>query len=466
MNELTPQEKPKRSWLRLQFSMLSLLIMTFIVALGVNIYLNYYLPYLNLTEHKFADGFAIRFQISTPDEMSNEPDDESLNGLYVATDKYDRIFCKGRFHDNYPVGRWTIYHPSGRKSLTGKCFDGQRAEKWVAWHVNGHKALEIEHGKPIDNQLDPQEFWHHNMTSDMFDTTMIPVRDGQVRWWWNNGELRAEGQFKNDERQDEWTFYNQNGEVIAEGECDGSRHGWWQVAGERGKSRDVYYVYGQRVDDLEQVLKTLKSMLDSSSTTEVERAFAGLRKFGVHSLPILIEALASDSRQRQLLALEQLATFGADAKPALSKISLLAKHDDILVRATAMHAICSIDESQQSAMFRRLVDLIERSNGSRRGQIVDLVASLDSIVMPHVARLLKSERQTERLIALTMLVTIYKTADGFAEEITTILESASNDREGSQASAMAKDLLQQIRKLERLKQKESAKNNRDMGPIL
>jgi len=80
------------------------------------------------------------------------------------------------------------------------------------------------------------------------DATGAQVLHGRYREWHANGQLACEGKYRDDERQDEWSFWFENGQLEARGsyEADVIRGRWdyWHPNGQ--KAGEGYYKDGLR----------------------------------------------------------------------------------------------------------------------------------------------------------------------------------------------------------------------------
>ncbi|MGB0862132.1 MAG: energy transducer TonB [Saprospiraceae bacterium] len=61
-----------------------------------------------------------------------------------------------------------------------------------------------------------------------YNTSMLFIKEGVCKEWWDNGNKKIEGSFKNNKRSGEWTFYDSNGLITKKGFFrKGLREGKW-----------------------------------------------------------------------------------------------------------------------------------------------------------------------------------------------------------------------------------------------
>lgn len=429
----------------LQFRLETMLAVMFVVALAVNIYRVYYHDRPELTKRRLSDRFIIGYEV---DEQ--EGGDATIDGQFIASDEHGRVFCRGTLDQGEPVGRWTFYYPTGRKSLSGRCRNGARCDVWTAWYANGRKRSRVEHGEPTES------FSGKTFTENFLgDTKIVATRDGRAQAWWPNGERKSDGQFKEDRRDGEWTFWDRDGVKIAEGKyVNGRRHGLWSVRDEKvGRLREVFFANGERIDDVASLISKLEKQIETAKIPSIDRHFEALGKLGRASVPALLRILRTGDRLQCIRALEQLAAIGPGAIDALNQIRQFTKGEDSHLRASALAAIYAINPAKQNSTFRQLNFEARSLRGNSQIQVISVMASLGPSVLPHVEQLLKSNDAKNQLVALNVLNTMIvagrydelaKSESGFHNQFLKLLQTTTNKHPNEQTANLARFVLENL----------------------
>jgi hypothetical protein len=100
-------------------------------------------------------------------------------------------------------GLWTFWFPSGEPREQGRYSGGLRVGRWKQWHANGQPRSEGE------RESDPA-LWSS-------------PRTGCWRFWFESGELEAQGVFVHGMRAGHWDYH------LTDGELDGDRSGEYHL---------------------------------------------------------------------------------------------------------------------------------------------------------------------------------------------------------------------------------------------
>lgn len=110
---------------------------------------------------------------------------------------------------------------------------GQKMGRWRAYHENGKLRYtgQFEEDQPYD------EFRYYFTTGDLQSVlTFENSSTAKARLFYQNGDLMAEGTYKNQKREGKWTSYGDQNIKVEEGEyINGMKEGSWKTFFPNGK---------------------------------------------------------------------------------------------------------------------------------------------------------------------------------------------------------------------------------------
>lgn len=258
--------------------------------------------------------------------------------------------------------------------------------------------------------------------------------------------LASEGQYENDLRTGEWTFYDQQGREIERGTFVADlRDGQWTTRDPTtGKRATITYIAGRTRAEHEKILAGIRADLAADSIRRQVAAITRAEELGARAWPLLVELLDRDSSELKLLALRTFvrqASFPAEATP---KIELLVDHPDERLAVRAMSAIYIAQPARRGQLYDNLLAAIQqddprglametfqalyRADEDRRADLVQAVvkrlspqipagdvasgwnnyggswiADLGSSVIPHLDTAFQSGNSHERLFVIKAL---------------------------------------------------------------
>jgi len=155
-------------------------------------------------------------------------------GRWQLRDDQDNLLVAGHCANDQPSGKWTIYHVNGRKAAEGDTYRGARRGLWRTWDEEGRLETEIIYEareqelvfrKPVGPEMLARLPWKS-------------FRHGPARGWHPNGKLQFEGQYEDDRREGQWTFYDNEGRVATRSDYENDKiksHAEAQRRGEESK---------------------------------------------------------------------------------------------------------------------------------------------------------------------------------------------------------------------------------------
>jgi hypothetical protein len=74
----------------------------------------------------------------TPVEVIDGEQYELINaGRWRLRDENDDLLVAGRYENDRPHGKWTVYHVNGRKAVEGEMVHGAKTGIWRTWDEEG-----------------------------------------------------------------------------------------------------------------------------------------------------------------------------------------------------------------------------------------------------------------------------------------------------------------------------------------
>ena len=112
---MSETETKKRRKRKLQFSLLWVMVLTFLAAFAVNWYRLFWYEPPGMVERQLGDGMIIKVQTrNVVDETGVKASEHEYHGKCFVFDKYGRQLCEGEYAADLPSGKWTFYHNNGR----------------------------------------------------------------------------------------------------------------------------------------------------------------------------------------------------------------------------------------------------------------------------------------------------------------------------------------------------------------
>lgn len=157
------------------------------------------------------------------------------------------LAAKGRYRNDQQQGRWTYYHPNGKRRRqviyrdgrwhgrwlrwdesgalveVGACRFGKREGRWMHYDREGNKRREVQYQEDV--QQGPVTEWHPNGQQSAEYALRAGQREGPYRSWRADGTLAEAGAFVADRRQGRWITYLPRGETLEEQYRAGVRDG-------------------------------------------------------------------------------------------------------------------------------------------------------------------------------------------------------------------------------------------------
>jgi len=218
--EVPTVKKPRRRWWQffVQFSLRSLLVVTTLAAAlcwwflqpptreelvaGKHLKLRRQVKLIPREKHlvmKDANAVSDAFMIENV-------------GAWRLLDEHGDPVVVGRYQNDVPHGKWTIYHTNGRKAAEGSVVRGAKNGLWRVWDAEGRLQSEVTY-QAVDQR---QKYFAKGVKRA--NTPWVALRHGPVRVWYPNAGLKFEGHYVHDRKDGRWIYYDEQGNVTAQGE--------------------------------------------------------------------------------------------------------------------------------------------------------------------------------------------------------------------------------------------------------
>lgn len=444
MNQASPPTHTAPRWRRwLQFRLLTLLLFTAAVGAGLAGY-QYYRERPPVVE-EIPGGMRLQRPALRLDEPS-----AVRRPWLVVRDKSGRVLCQGVYVNGVAGGTWTYYHENGRAALSGRCRASCRDGVWVAWNEQGRRTAEIGHkesrgatvangwGAPAESPWNiPRKprLWSPGTSGGArVSSREIPSRSGVACQWWDNGHLRSAGEFLNDQPHGPWSYGDDTGERLLQGEYDrGRRVGvWCGGTATPGNPPTIGYVSGLQVASVDDWFAQCHEALASDDWRRRQDAADALKFAGPQALPHWIQALRRAHRDVLLFALKVLAKAGGKARDAVPEIDRLTSSTDLTVANEARLTAFAVDESHRGERFAQLLRFLLAHLDAHHVHLLQRMSTLHSTALSLLEQTLESDDAERRLLAVVIVGEMFAASrtpqsadDTLADALSEVLQKAA-----------------------------------------
>lgn len=371
--EATPTQKRSRQpgrWVRwlYQFSLRSLLIATTLIAVGCW----WFLRPKSVDEQLAGEEMRLRRQVRTvrhedaaARRAAGEPEAETVNdGSWQMVDFHGHVLVDGHMVRDKRAGTWTSYHSNGRKAAEGTMSGDARIGTWRTWNAAGQLTSEVIYRPAASGGKLPSSSPAH--------------RHGPAKAWHDNGQLKSVGQFENDLRTGQWTYYNQQGETTEQGNFAADvREGTWQIRDASGQLQSVRYIDGRTEREHEGLLATLVAALKSPQAARRLAAAERLESLGKHGTELLESAFRDGDELLKLFALRALVRGGNVRKEFVAEIEPLVEHTNPALAVRALLAVYEHHPEPRKELYEQLTEKLDQCELSLRIETLRRLCTID-----------------------------------------------------------------------------------------
>ena len=139
--------------------------------------------------------------------------DGKRRGEYKEFYPDSTLRAEGLFIDGLRSGEWKFYYHDGKVQEVGTYKEGDPDGVWVWYHENGQKQIEEQFYKGQPNG--PYKEYDAKGNLIVSGTYFDGMKNG--KWTEQIGDMRTEGEYRNDKQVGEWTSYYDNGKMAFRG---------------------------------------------------------------------------------------------------------------------------------------------------------------------------------------------------------------------------------------------------------
>ena len=139
--------------------------------------------------------------------------DGKRRGEYKEFYPDSTLRAEGLFIDGLRSGEWKFYYHDGKVQEVGTYKEGNPDGVWVWYHENGQKQIEEQFYKGQPNG--PYKEYDAKGNLIVSGTYFDGMKNG--KWTEQIGDMRTEGEYRNDKQVGEWTSYYDNGKMAFRG---------------------------------------------------------------------------------------------------------------------------------------------------------------------------------------------------------------------------------------------------------
>ena len=180
--------------------------------------------------------------------------DGKCRGLFKEFYPDNSLRAEGLFVDGQRSGEWRFYYQDGKVQEVGNYTDGQPDGPWTWYYDNGQKQIEEQFFKGQVNG--PYVEYDTKGNTIVTGTYFDGMKNG--KWTEQIGDMRTQGEYRNDKQVGEWVSYYDNGKMAFKGTFnagypDGEHFYYYQ----NGKIREIQsYAAGVKHGDWKKYLDT------------------------------------------------------------------------------------------------------------------------------------------------------------------------------------------------------------------
>ena len=180
--------------------------------------------------------------------------DGKRRGLFKEFYPDNSLRAEGVFVDGQRSGEWKFYYQDGKVQEIGNYTEGQPDGPWTWYYDNGQKQIEEQFFKGQVNG--PYVEYDSKGNTIVTGTYFDGMKNG--KWTEQIGDMRTQGEYRNDKQVGEWVSYYDNNKMAFKGTFnagypDGEHYFYYQ----NGKIREIQsYAAGVKHGDWKKYLDT------------------------------------------------------------------------------------------------------------------------------------------------------------------------------------------------------------------
>lgn len=159
-----------------------------------------------------AQGEPMRAAVPQPgyEEILSGRDLENPDTVY--RDLQGRKVAEGVLKYDQPVGPWRYYYPDGALRARGRFVRGLPDGRWVVYFNSGMVQREDTYQLGVPDG--PVRRGWPDGSDRLQGRISQGLRVGRWRTWYANGQIESDGDYREDRRQGDWRFWNDQGRLL------------------------------------------------------------------------------------------------------------------------------------------------------------------------------------------------------------------------------------------------------------
>ena len=180
--------------------------------------------------------------------------DGKRRGLYKEFYPDSTLRAEGVFVEGQRSGEWKFYYHNGQVQEVGRYNEGQPDGIWTWYYENGQKQIEEQFFKGTPNG--PYKEYDSRGNTIVTGTYFDGMKNG--KWTEEIGDMRTQGEYRNDKQVGEWVSYYDNNKLAFKGTFNaGYPDGEHFFYYENGRLREIQkYAAGVKHGDWKKYLDT------------------------------------------------------------------------------------------------------------------------------------------------------------------------------------------------------------------
>ena len=180
--------------------------------------------------------------------------DGKRRGEYKEFYPDSTLRAEGLFIDGLRSGEWKFYYHNGQLQEVGTYKEGDPDGVWIWYHDNGQKQIEEQFYKGLHNG--PYKEYDAKGNLIVSGTYFDDMKNG--KWMEQIGDMRSQGEYRNDKQVGEWVSYYDNDKMAFRGSFNaGYPDGEHFFYYENGRLREIQsYSAGVKHGDWKKYLDT------------------------------------------------------------------------------------------------------------------------------------------------------------------------------------------------------------------
>jgi antitoxin component YwqK of YwqJK toxin-antitoxin module len=166
-----------------------------------------------------------------------------LHGPTIYYHKNGRLSSAGEYVKGEWDGKWKFWYENSQLQEKGSYSKTERVGVWEGWHENGNKFFYKEYDSKgrLGNHM-----YYYESGEIKGEYIFVSKEHYMYKAFYENGTLKAEGEFLKDQKTGHWKYYNSDSRLTLEGGLKyGKKNGPWKRYFPSGEVIILYFDFGK-----------------------------------------------------------------------------------------------------------------------------------------------------------------------------------------------------------------------------